>query len=125
MNIKFTPTEWAIICHRLESPDYIAESLTDGGGSWTYDQVRQCAGDLYQTDPPEDFGQSIERHGDDLVAAVLKNTLVASTYFGSMLDAVNFGEVSASTMRRHQQKAWDAAEKVGDRFGIDVVPAQE
>lgn len=93
--IELTPSEWAIVEHRLTLDDCLADCICDtfelyADGDW--ERIRQMASDLYtqvKKTKQIDFDKL-----DKMQIEIITDCLEGSTYFGSIEDALASGEIN-------------------------------
>lgn len=111
--IRFTPSEWEIIEHRLSEPDAIAEALTDhcdGEDPVVQEspqEVRDAACKMAIEGPTVMLTTTLQR-------AILADACDGSTFFASMED-----EEDAATTGKWLRHA-KAIERKLAKFGISV-----
>lgn len=122
---ELTPTKRALLLHRLEVPEAIADSLT---GEWNpmdseWAEVERVATDLWRAlrDHNGTVWDAIQRtERPELIRNILVDCVDGSTYFTDWEDAVASGEYSRSTARRHMKQAEELADLISERFGTRV-----
>lgn len=115
--ITLTKTEAAILRHRLEAPDCIAEALeeearSDNNSDEVFDICKGLLSGL------SDSGLSFEGvagMNEEKVKAVIADAVNGSTWIGTMI-----GEVSDSKIRANIRAGEKLAEKVSKLIGEEV-----
>jgi hypothetical protein len=110
----FTPTEWEILAHRLETPDAIADTLTDAApgerpavmASW--DDVCRRAETLATRGR-----EAVDLDNlSGLDRTILRECCEGSTYLQGLSDAHDAGEVSTGFLLNRYKAALSLANKL-------------
>ena len=109
--MKFTPSEWEIIVHRLETVDPIAQALTDyppddAPAPFTDGEVTAAIHELLEA------GANGLDNDTPLTLSILRDCCDSSTYFADIEDAVFRGELSRGKML----SAFKAADRLDDKL---------
>lgn len=120
--LKLTPLEREILDHRLSIPDCIAEALTDvcegdPEPPYSIDEVEHVAKLLGVSRDLQATYESLTAEYGPVVAAVLKDAVEASTYFGAATGENNDGKMSDQKLRSIGHAGCRLATKIGDMIG--------
>jgi hypothetical protein len=107
MNLKLTKLEREILEHRLEVPDCIAEFL-EADFDEVYAACQQIAAGEISDSP--------------LVRDILADCVEGSTFCGTMIGAVDDGDVTRAQYRAATRAAHSLARKIGAIVGRQLEP---
>lgn len=115
--MKFTPSEWEVLLHRLGAPDAIAEALTDDrmDGSapshgYSYDEIELRAMDLAKC------GGVLDAFDDDLTRLIILDCAEGSTFMCGANDAVAQGEATRGEILAQLK----AINRLEEKLGVEI-----
>ena len=120
--MKFTPTQWDIILHRLGAPDAIAEFLHEEHNLEPAIVERHA----YQLQG-EPLASINSRAFDELETTIIKECVRGSTYFHAIDAQIGDGDISRSKAAYQVKSMYELADMLGIDYSelpdIDIRPA--